>query len=381
MKGERRRARGLLRAVVDDPYRKLMAIGLAVLMWFIVNNRIQATYTQSLPLVVVGEFFDNNVDQLAVVLGNEQVTSRSFWNGTKEIQNVSITVTGPRFQVDSIRKEPLNLVVRKPQSGGGETVDAESFEFTVADFLPNTLLRDVEIAMDPPRVRLEFKVEESWTVELPPRDDRLIEIAVDPALESRVLRQTASYYPKTLRVVGRGADLAKLELRTVPLFRASLQPSGVTGNKVSARIQLIGANRELRIEPEVTIEMDLLPRTERFTLEVPFLVDDLSLPLDKRGRFEPEQPVRSVPIYASGTLLAELTTLDAGSDHRALDTFGRDNFRLLVPIELPTGGALPDVTTLKAYLIPTGKLLGGRALDRNEFSLAETVTVNLRRKQ
>ena len=79
MKGERRRGRGLLRAVVDDPYRKLMAIGLAVLMWFMVNNRIQKTSNpRSLPLTVVSvsAVRDRSNDELAVVLPNEQVVSR-----------------------------------------------------------------------------------------------------------------------------------------------------------------------------------------------------------------------------------------------------------------------------------------------------------------
>ncbi|MCB9877471.1 MAG: hypothetical protein H6835_07720 [Planctomycetes bacterium] len=388
MKGERRRGRGLLRAVVDDPYRKLMAIGLAVLMWFMVNNRIQKTSNpRSLPLTVVSvsAVRDRSNDELAVVLPNEQVVSRRFLDGTREIQSVEVTVTGPSYIVDAIEEEKLNLnVAREVRTaaagdGGGDT---EFLEFTAADIRrEQALLKDVEIHMSPARVRLEYRIEKDIVLPLPPQDPRAIDLSIDPALESRVLRQTTRYFPQSLRVVGRGAELAKLDKRQPPLFRAILRPAGVTGNKVSATLQLVGEDLDLRIDPPATVEIELQPQTKQFTLTVPVMVDDLSLPDEQRRLYEPETPTLSVLTNISGGLLSTLTNKESG-DHDALGAYVKANFRLLVPIEPPeAGGALPDrLLDRPAYLIPTGKLLSP-PIDRNEYSLAEVVTVNLRRKQ
>jgi hypothetical protein len=54
MTAEKRRSRGLLAAIVDDPLRKLIAIGLAVLLWFFIDSRITSEHVRTLPLVTVG---------------------------------------------------------------------------------------------------------------------------------------------------------------------------------------------------------------------------------------------------------------------------------------------------------------------------------------
>ena len=99
MSVDRRRKGVIWNVLVDDPYRKLVAVGLAVMLWFFINSRIMDSTDYVLPLRVVDALdVSTGENQLAIALPTDRVVKRRFLDGDREIQNVTVTVSGPRFR-------------------------------------------------------------------------------------------------------------------------------------------------------------------------------------------------------------------------------------------------------------------------------------------
>ena len=109
MKAEHRR-RKFWEAIADDRYRKLVAIGLAVLLWWFIDRRITDSWTLPMPLVAgdVEELqrTDRISNQLAVLLPDGgRVVGKRFLDGDREIQDVRVTFSGPRYRIDALREQ------------------------------------------------------------------------------------------------------------------------------------------------------------------------------------------------------------------------------------------------------------------------------------
>ncbi|MEC8653453.1 MAG: hypothetical protein VXY92_12925, partial [Planctomycetota bacterium] len=163
-----RRHKGVLWDVfVDDGYRKLMAVGLAVILWFFNNSRIMDAADYVLPLRVVDQLeMSSGENELAVALPMDRVVKQRFLDGDREIQDVTVTVSGPRFRLDALKEEPLNLVVRtllnREWARSGDGGDVQVVEFGAADIRRSArALEEVDIAMTPSLVRLEVRVQDN----------------------------------------------------------------------------------------------------------------------------------------------------------------------------------------------------------------------------
>jgi hypothetical protein len=117
-----------------------------------------------------------------------------------------------------------------------------------------------------------------------------------------------------------------------------------------------------------------MPVMQEFAFELPIRIDDLSLPEELRGRYQPTMKMRTVKIKAGGALQSRL--IGQGSQAAA---WARDNLRLSVWI-LPRGDGTqyPDEFAKEAQLelLPTLR----DQVNPLEFGLAETVSVTLRRQ-
>ena len=86
MSKERRRKGVFWNIVADDPYRKLVAVGLAVLLWFFINSRIMDSTDYVLPLRVVDALdVSSGENQLAIALPTDRVVKRRFLDEDREI--------------------------------------------------------------------------------------------------------------------------------------------------------------------------------------------------------------------------------------------------------------------------------------------------------
>lgn len=372
---EQRRSRRGFAALLDHPWHKLLAVGLAIAFWYFVDTRINRTMTRTIPLVFVGtqSVSGEKLERLAVVLPTERVVGRRFFDGDRELDKVEVVVSGPRFRVTAIEDEVLNLQVTKFLSL--DWAARTTSELTAADIRRDRAMEQVRIELIPPRIRFEVeRVEErpftlTWD---------LVDVQEGPFAE-RVRRETCKFAPETAVVLGSANGIETLTKRGVKPFRAVLK--GLANDRqASASLELVGgAELGLRLAAVPVMSVDVLPLTQRFDLELPILVDDLSLPGEARGTYKPETRTKMVAIRAGGTLrdlLFQQKDDGQAGDGRKLADYAAQNLRLLVYVR--PEASLGQEIEREARLLFVGKAY--QSIDRTDFSLQDPVVVKLRRQ-
>ena len=377
MSAERRRLRGVWRRITDDPYRKLVAIGLAVMMWFFIDSRITKTTTREMPLRVAGTS-DGEGISVAMPLG---IREKGFYAGDEPISRVRIVMTGPRYRIEALEGEPLNLQVTEflslsPSKLTGAVGDPKRrfVEFSAASIQLDQRLRDVSIRLEPARVRLEYEVLDRKIVPV-----NTVDVDIVAGDFSERLRLDTAKYTGDATIVGSPYGFEQLEERTGRMFRVQLEPTG-GGQTVRGKLEIIGGEEfGLRIDPPIYLTMELLPQTSLFFLKVPIVVDDLSLSVEQRGKYVADEAVREVSVEVSGDLRSQLTAMSDGADALALQDWAMQNLRLQVYIQRPEAGViLSQEMERRAWLVPVGPLM--LQIDRSECLLVDTVVVKLRRQ-
>lgn len=371
---EKRRRRTIFGALTADPWRKLLAIALAVAAWFFVNSRINASFTRVVPLTVLGSKDAAGIaqDRVAVVLPTDRVVGMGFHDGEKSITHVELRVSGPRFKVEAWQDRRLDLQITSLLET--DWAGRENAEFTAAD-LPRELkvLEGLNVTMNPPRIRLKVV---SYGERRVPLTTNTVEI-VPGELAGRLRMETLEFTPDTAIVSGSAAGLDHLLRTQGKRFRVVLTASS-DERQATGRLELLDVgNLKLELEERPVATVKVVPQTSRFELALPILVDDLSMPPEERGRWLPESPTRTVRIAAGGELRTRLVNLRDGGDSARVAAWAADNLRLLVhvPPREPGAGRTTEVDRL-ARLSLVGRLF--EIVDRSEAFLDEPVLVKLR---
>ena len=361
--------------LVAHPWQKLLAIGLAMLFWMFVDARINGTTTRTIPLVTVGtqSVSGEKLERLAVVLPTDRVVGRRFFDGDRELDKVEVVVSGPRFRVDALKDDVLNLQVTKFLSL--DWAARTNVDLTADDIRRDRPLEQLRIELVPPRIRLEVeRVEErpftlTWN---------LVDVQEGPFAD-RVRRETCKFAPETAVVLGSANGIETLTNRGGKPFRAVLK--GLPNDRqASASLELVdGADLGLRLAAVPVMRVDVLPQTQRVDLELPILVDDLSLPAEARGTYKPETRTKTVAIRAGGTLrdlLVQQTDDGEAGDGKKLADYAAQNLRLMVYVR--PEASLGQEIEREARLLFVGKVY--QSIDRTEFSLQDPVVIKLRRQ-
>lgn len=375
MKEKRRQS--FLGAVVADPWRKLAAVGLAVLLWYFVDSRVNRRIERTLPLAFVGQQQGgaSPTGSLAVALPTDRVVGLRFLDGEKPIDRVDVVLSGPRFRVAALESESFDLQVSRFLSV--DWTERASAEFTAADLrLDQFVFKDVAVELRPARIRFEVAALASRAVKLSLDN---VDVVEGP-FAGRWKRETVAFTPEAPTVFGRAADIDALGKRAGKPFRATLV-AGANDRQGSAQIELVDAEAQgLRFATQPLLTVELKPRTASFALEVPVVVDDAALAPELRGKWLPEVPRRTVRVQAGGDLRSRLVGLQESVDKAQLGDWVDENLRLHVHLQRPAAGAVlgPELD-VKARLLLLGPL--SATVDRNECLLDEVVVVKLRRQQ
>ncbi|MCK5944751.1 MAG: hypothetical protein KAI24_22370 [Planctomycetes bacterium] len=380
---ERRRKGNVWGVVIDDPYRKLVAIGLAVLLWFFINSRIMDStdYVLALKVVDTLEVSRAETNQLAIALPTDRVVKRRFLDGDREIQNVRVTVSGPRFRIEALEEERLNLAImtfvnrewsRLGRSGEGS--DVEVIEFTADDIRRDVrVLKEVTIEMDPPRVRLEVGIQDNLSV---PVEKEMVQFVAD-GLESRLMLETAQFTPSRVSIVGPARSIQKLSARVgarQPVFRVELQE--VDAQVVGELTIIDGPSMSAYFQQPASVRVDLLPTRDDYTFELPVVVDDVNLKPEDRGQFVPDEARIALRVSFAGGLRVKAGSFE---DDAKRQRWAEENLRLVVHLRRPEdGNRFGEVLEREIHLMPVESLLG--PVERSEYKLEASRTVKLRRK-
>ena len=379
MSVDRRRKGVIWNVLVDDPYRKLVAVGLAVMLWFFINSRIMDSTDYVLPLRVVDALdVSTGENQLAIALPTDRVVKRRFLDGDREIQNVTVTVSGPRFRIDALKEERLNLAVltllNREWSRSEEGGDVQVVEFGAADIRRDVRsLEEVDIAMSPPRVRLEVGIQDNVEFEV---GNEHVEFVAE-GFRSRLLLETAQYTPPKVRIIGPARSIQKLAGRLEqgrPILQARLDE---VEPQASGQLTIVdGPELSLNFLQPASVRVDLLPTRDDYTFELPVVVDDLGLAPADRGKFLPEEPRVPLRVSLSGRLRVDVGVIESDE---ARQRWAENNLRLVVHLQRPEdGNRFGDVLSRPLHLVPIGPLL--ERTERSEYKIEGARNVTLRRK-
>lgn len=376
---ERTTVASLGRILVADPARKAIAVGLAMLLWLLLDARITAKHLVTMRLDVIGQNEplppQSGLDELLVSVPTDAVTKTGFVDlGTGEkVEEVHLTFSGSKTEIENLRGDPLKLLV-KLSDVDWDRVD--SAPFTVSDIQrAHRSLTDgkVLIEMKPPRVAIQVAQVKTTLLQLG-ADQVELSYGGDERLRARLREDTFEFTPRSVELFGPARAHEELAARKGERpFRASL--SAASGaRELTAPILLVEPLEKLglRMREACSLRVQLRPEMQSYTFELQVLVDDLSLPPGLRNQYRPELPTRTVRIKAGGTLLSRLVGFEPGP--RA--EWARNNLRLLVWIQPREDDTpYPDKFPARARLVLADPLRDGDS--SADYGLDELVTVEL----
>ena len=384
----RRKRRGLIGAIVADPYRKLAAIALAIGLWYYLDNQVHEEQKVTVVLTTPGiERQDSIKHELTVQLGNDQYVGRRFVAGDEPRRTVDLYLRGPKAKVRDVLgsspggqdAEKLEFPVRI--DGRSLTGDVDVVEFTDVNIQRLSNLQGLEITkMEPARVRLEVyrKVARALLLELD-----LVEIQADEKLRARFLPGKERFAPPEVNLVGSATTINRFfdQLKTEG-FRPFLANLSETAGEPSAtgKVELgLGPDSDLRLEQEaVNLSIPLSAQGQELSLnvELPLIIDDKALPEQWRGKYHARDDRDGKRLVATkvnfyGPLRDELRNRDPEYQQQWVE----DYLRLYVALPPLPEGREPDAD----YPALARLLLNPQTVTRNpdDCTLASTPTITL----
>lgn len=371
---------GILRSLfLSDPYRKLIAVGFAVGLWFFLDSQVTATDQMDLGLDSLEDSREDqwlvtgpSPDRLWVKVPPARWTVAGFQNAVtgEEISGVRLDFSGPKHVIERIREEKLLFIAVNP--AGNDVADLRQqggFEFTVDDVRALSDFQAPIQHMSPERVKVVLEYNKEQPVQL--SHDLISFDLPDHVSEedqenyrNRIRLSQADFSDLVVVLYGPEDEISGL-LNEPKLFRVSLSeraPGQVGGNLV-----LLEKFRHFSMAPEllnVSLPLELEP-TE-YTLWVPVSVDDLALPRAAQGRYGPAEPVMQIILLASGDLNDLL--IAAGTD-AAQQAWANEHLRLHVPL---APGFDPNLNFHNAEL-----LIPNLPIDPRYYRLQDRVTVTI----
>jgi hypothetical protein len=384
-----RRKRGVWAIIVDDLFRKMVAIGLAVLLWFFIESRIMDSETFTLPLT-----WDNQMKVQGttgdrsefVVFLPSGIAKRRFLNGDTAVTTIDVKMSGPRYKIEDLKNNPLRLKVmtllglqwnrNREINGDGEVVDGSGSDIEVVDISAADIERDIRydnitIELIPSRIRAEVEIRDTITFELTPS-----RVKFETKGDHRRMREdSATFTPSQMTLVGPAKVLRSLEKRK-QVFRAELSFGSLDNSATSSLTVIDGVN--LKVFPEdgavsqVTVPLKLERKT--YTLKLPLVVRDKRL--DQVTKYESDEKIVPVGVSFSG----RLGLVMGGKDTDARQQWATQNLRLEVYLnELATGAPLGPELQLSPWILLDGPLL--HRYPNTEYLLEESLTVTVRAKK
>jgi len=316
-------------------------------------------------------------DELYVNLPLDSVKIERFVNMSTgaDVPNVKLLFAGPKTGIEQLAGDTLKLNVRLPKVDWDEVSSAD---FSIADVqLTHRALIDGKIAvtMEPQRVRIEVSRIQSTTLQLA-ADQVELTFGGDERLKARVRDDSFEFSQKSVDLIGPARALEELAARKGEKPLRALLAAPSSARQASAQLQLQSQFTQLglALRDPCRLTVQLRPEMQNYSLELPVIVDDKSLPEAMRNQYRPDAPTKTVRIKAGGALLSKLV----GFEPAQRADWAKANMRLVVWLQpRDAGDAYPDKLTEVARLYVGGSM---RETDNGQdYGLDELVTVELSR--
>lgn len=396
------------RALFSDPWRKLVALGLALLLW----NYLDTQITASKPLVLTLRAVDEQdaiqpigPEDLAVQIPKAKVTMLRFSNAAVEdssVQEVQLKFEGPKALIEELEEGSPVRVRRFPEVSAPN--GPLSFQFSVDDLRLKPELQPLLKEMFPQRVRVELSRNVNHTI---PLDLNTVDVDLSQVPEAdrrNPLYNRARFYPDSVTLTGPEVAVAAALAKTASdgdnqgggtnpdgrsrLFRAVMQSTQREGERFLRGYVRLNPElaQDVKLATSSTLDVRLPPKRTAFDLVGMVQLDSLALPKDQQGSYRIklvnsaagaedttvgpgeslEIPVR-IEVNDYSPLFNILDVQNSAGDPEGLKAWGRRHVRL--DVTLPEGQGKESATvnaTLRLVLLEVTP-------DSDAFALAQKV--------
>jgi hypothetical protein len=342
------RTRGLLAFLIDDPWRKLASLALAVAVWLWLSAQTDERWTEDLELSTEsaeGQRAQRNEIRLSVPRDQLMVTGFVMpGQDSQPLSKAQVTVSGQKQYVDLVRRRGIGFVVdpHDPERVAGR-VNIVANRLTLDYLEPGKLTFELSPATIEARLsRVKTKpIKLDTTVvqpAFPSREDQ----------RSRVQWGSAQFSPAQVTLVGPTSALD--DLPQGPLFRVDLAKDDIDKlapdvTTLKARLQLLStlADRRVRIEEtSAEVLVPLVRHSRVFSLElVPEIDFPEGTPPEERAAWRPRNSPVKVDLRSFSPALTEILS---GTTPDRVESWKVKNCRLKVNFAAKEeGGKTPAV--------------------------------------
>ena len=334
--GPRIGRRSILRSLVADPVRKLLALALAVPLWIFLDSQVTVPKTEGFRLVTADSAAEPDTYPLKIDLAaNEQYRVKGFRNNVddSELKSVDITFKGPKHIVTAILDAP-EVFVRPPDGAINPQTNLFVFDRTDIRSSDPNVVNAIE-EMKPRRVTvvLERVATEQFALSMSRVQVEYPDPVRFPDFRARLRVDAADFGERGERHVTLKGTRQQIEATIRderPLFRLDLRTFGTTtAPQVAAPLSLLPGYDLTVVGSAINVSIPLDPKFEDYEMKVPVLLDTLARASAATENFEADATV-NVKLSVSGELAGSLSTLPAGAPR---DEWAREHAR--VDVRLP----------------------------------------------
>ena len=336
-------ATSLIHELTSDLWRKLLAVGLAILLWHWLDGKVTEHETLRLALVAADsgskerDYGPASSDQLQVRLPLRRFAITEYRDAItgKELDRrvVTLELAGAKNLIERLRGSvgfAVYLNVSDVPASGSFTqqIRVEDLRASDPDFQP--LIADAR--MTPTRVEVELQHVEKTVIAL---THKAVSVRASSDrqrdLGARLVVEDATFEPATIEIYGPTVAIEQLQKRR-RIFDFGFGTASIDTDRVTGELSLIefpGSDQLRFLAGQPKASYPLRPEYQEFVLSVPVLIDAQALPERDRNQFAATESVAEVSLLATSSL----ETLLADKSRTELDRWALQTARLIATLE------------------------------------------------
>jgi len=305
MKAEKRR-HWIIR-IFDDPFRKLLAIALALVLWYYLDALVTQTSTNPITLTVS---FDGKPttgqDQINVSIGSLDYSLKAIQNADtqKELEGsaISLTLKGKQHLIERANKERGFEVQYNATTDVIQQGDEYFVQFRLEDLKHPTqpdVFNSLLEAMTPPTVRILLEKNAEKTLALTHENIDLSKI--NAKLRDRITIESTKLDPATIKVLVPQARLSLINPKA-KLFSTVFEVSE-GARQVTRQLTLTPEFAWLKLAKHPTATFKVEPIWVEYRLEnIPVVLDAQGVDPEDAASYEVSPKTVTAVIRATGQL-------------------------------------------------------------------------------
>ena len=293
--------------IFDDPIRKLLAIGLALLLWYFLDAQVTKTSTAPIKVnVIFNGKRDSALNQIYVSLGSLDYSLKAIQNAdtqeTLPSNEISLTLKGKQHLIERANKDRVFQVQYNMLTDVLRQGDDYFVKFQLSDLKHPTRpdsINDLLHSMSPPTVRVLLEKNAQKAIAL--THDNIDLSKIDATLRDRITVASTRFDPATLNLLIPEARLNMISPKT-KLFSTVFEASK-DERQITRQLTLTPAFAWLKLVKHPTATFKIEPIWLNYQLEnVPVVLDVQGVDPDEAAKYEVSPKSVNIVIRATGEL-------------------------------------------------------------------------------